>query len=142
MKTNTISCVPSKFIHENQITQKQCTCRKFPAQQKLFRLITFIIFCIATFGTTNFSFAQITNGFELDGNATAVAPNPPDDWDLIFNGTDHSQVNTGIVNDLPSNNDNAFVIGSKDIDDVTMWHWQVFTTPDKDDILQAGAALY
>src|SRR5437764_12983038 len=45
--------------------------------------------------------AQITNGFELDGNATSVAPNPPDDWDLINSGTSHAQVTTGIVLDMP-----------------------------------------
>jgi len=86
--------------------------------------------------------AQITAGFELDGNANAVLPNPPDDWDLIYNHTSSASVTTGILSDAPSSADNAFVIGSKDIDDVSTWHWQIFSTPDKDDILNGGAALY
>src|SRR5258706_303626 len=134
MKTNTT-------LFQDKQVETCLTCRKHPTE-KLFNLLTLLIFCIATFGSLNSVHAQITAGFELDGNATAVAPNPPDDWDLIYNGTDAADVTTGIVNDLPSANDNAFVIGSKDIDDVSTWHWQVFTTPDKDDILHAGAALY
>ena len=95
------------------------------------------LLCISQFAT-----AQITAGFELDGNANAVGQNPPDDWDLIYNGTSAAETTTGIVNDLPSHNDNAFFMGSKDVNDVTTWHWQLFSTPDKDDILHGGAALY
>ena len=86
--------------------------------------------------------AQVTSGFELDGNANAVNPNPPDDWNLIFNNTSSAETTTGILTDLNSHNDNAFYMGSKDINDVTTWHWQLFSTPDKDDILHGGAALY
>jgi hypothetical protein len=86
--------------------------------------------------------AQITAGFELEGNAVSVAPNPPDDWDLIQNGTSHAQVNTGIVLDMPPGNDNAFYTGSSDLLDVPDWGWQLFSTPAKDNILHGGAALY
>src|SRR5260221_6669841 len=79
---------------------------------KLFNLLTLFIFCIA-FCTSEFSYGQncpTGNGFfELDGNAIAVTPNPPDDWDLIYNNTSTAQVTTGIIVDAPSNNDNAFV---------------------------------
>ncbi|HEY6191338.1 MAG TPA: FlgD immunoglobulin-like domain containing protein, partial [Bacteroidota bacterium] len=84
----------------------------------------------------------ITQGFELDGDATAVAPNPPDDWNLIYNGTAHPTETTGIVVDFPSKADDHFVIGTKDIVDVTQWHYSIQSTPDKDDILNAGAAEY
>src|SRR5688500_726434 len=46
-----------------------------------------------------YSTAQITTGFELDGNAFSVAPNPPDDWDLIYSGTSSAQVTTGVLTD-------------------------------------------
>src|SRR5215204_6141861 len=91
-------------------------CRKSPAE-KLFNLITLFIFCIAALGSVNTS-AQITAGFELDGNATAVVPNPPDDWDLIYNSTDNASVSTGLITDAPSANDNAFTQGSSDVNDV------------------------
>ncbi|HEY6191188.1 MAG TPA: T9SS type A sorting domain-containing protein, partial [Bacteroidota bacterium] len=84
----------------------------------------------------------ITLGFELDGDPNAVAPNPPDDWNLIFNGSAHPTSTTGIVSDFPSKADDYFVIGTKDIVDVTQWHYNVQSTPDKDDILNAGAAEY
>src|SRR4051812_27946651 len=108
----------------------------------LTKCITLIVCCILFIGTANPASAQITAGFELDGNATAVLPNPPDDWDLIYNHTSSAAVTTGVVTDLPSNADNYFVQGSQDIDDVSQWHWSVNSTPDKDDILNAGAALY
>src|SRR5689334_16159148 len=115
-------------------------CRKSPTQK--LSLITLLTFCLALLSSINFTYAQITSGFELDGNATAVAPNPPDDWDLIFNNTDNASVTTGILNDAPSASDNAFQQGSSDVNDVTTWHWTTFTVPDKDDLLHGGAALY
>ncbi|WP_133272397.1 hypothetical protein [Hymenobacter radiodurans] len=39
--------------------------------------------------------AQVAAGFELDGNAIAVNPNPPDDWNLIHNGTSGQQLALG-----------------------------------------------
>jgi hypothetical protein len=88
------------------------------------------------------SSGSITSGFELDGNATHVSPDPPDDWDLVFAGTDHADETTGIVFDKNSKADDYFVIGTKDVVDVTQWHYNVQSTPDKDDILHAGAAEY
>jgi hypothetical protein len=43
---------------------------------------------------------------------------------------------------MPSDADDHFVIGSKDINDISTWHWSLGSVPDKDDILDAGAALY
>jgi hypothetical protein len=84
----------------------------------------------------------VTSGFELDGNAFAVTPDPPDDWNLVLNSTDHADETTGIVFDKSSKADDYFVIGTKDVVDVTQWHYNIQSTPDKDDILHAGAALY
>ena len=85
----------------------------------------------------------VKKGFELDGNAFAVSPNPPDDWNLFLpGGINGSTVSTGIVNDFPSNNDDYFVIGTKDLTDVTSWRYNIQSTPDKDDILHGGAAQY
>ena len=87
---------------------------------------------------------QISSGFELDGNATSIAPNPPDDWDLIFSNTSNAQVTTGILTDPPppAGVDNFFKIGSTDLDNVSSWRWDLGSVPDKNDVLHAGAALY
>ena len=84
----------------------------------------------------------ITSGFELDGNAVSVAPNPPDDWDLVNTNSSNAFSTTGVLSDAPSANDNLFVQGTKDLTDVTGWHYSMGSTPDKDDILHGGAALY
>jgi hypothetical protein len=84
----------------------------------------------------------ITAGFELDGDAFAVSPNPPDDWDLVYGGTSGATTTTGVVNDFPSKADDYFQVGTKDQDDVPAWHYNVQSTPDKDDILHGGAAQY
>lgn len=84
----------------------------------------------------------IASGFELEGNAIAVVPNRPDDWDLIYNGTSSPTFSTGVITDAPSTNDNYFTVGTKDLDDVSSWRHTLGSTPDKDDILHAGAAQY
>src|SRR3954469_16831045 len=106
------------------------------------KYVMLICCCLCMLFANTSTFAQITAGFELDGNATAVPPNPPDDWNLIYNGTSSAQVTTGIVTDLPSNADSYFKQGTADIDDVSQWHWSISSVPDKDDILHGGAALY
>jgi hypothetical protein len=45
----------------------------FPVKK---RFITLFILCLFYSGIQ----AQITTGFELDGNAISVLPNPPEDW--------------------------------------------------------------
>lgn len=104
------------------------------AGKKVF-LTTLFILCVMYPGLK----AQITSGFELDGNATAVLPNPPDDWDLVYNGTSSAQVTTSVVTDV----DNIFMGGgSKDYLDINNWGWATGSVPDKDDILHGGVALY
>ncbi|MDQ3047154.1 MAG: T9SS type A sorting domain-containing protein [Bacteroidota bacterium] len=83
--------------------------------------------------------AQIIAGFELDGNATSVLPNPPDDWDKIYNNTHSAQITTNVVSDM----NNIFQGGgSKDDLDINNWGWTTGSVPDKDDILHGGVALY
>ena len=110
---------------------------------KKFHLFVFLFLFSSALIPTE-SFAQVTTGFELDGNATSVSPNPPDDWDLIANRASSAQVTTGILTDPPppKNADNLFTVGSKDINDISTWHWTLGSVPDKDEILHAGAALY
>ncbi len=83
----------------------------------------------------------ITDGFELDGNATAVLPDKPDDWDLVYNGTSNADY-IGFNTDNVSNADNYFYTGSKDNIDLSNWRWNINSTPDKDDILHSGIAIY
>jgi hypothetical protein len=101
--------------------------------------VGFVIPVIAACGSSG----PITDGFELDGDALAASPNPPgDDWDLVLGGTSGAQLTTGIVSDFPSKKDDYFQIGTKDLDDVPSWRYNIQSTPDKDDILHGGAAQY
>lgn len=105
----------------------------------------FLLFVFATITPYKNITAQITSGFELEGDATAVNPNPPDDWDLIYNNTSNAVVNSGILVDLPSfppNSDDVFTSGTKETDDISDWHWTYGNVPDKADLLHAGVALY
>jgi predicted lipoprotein len=101
-------------------------------------LAALLLACLFSVST----YAQITAGFELDGNAHAVVPNPPDDWSMVYSGTSNAQVSTGVIIDQPNGNDNAFQQGSSDLNDIPTWHWTLFSTPDKDDLLHGGAVLY
>ena len=100
------------------------------------------IFLLSTLLSPFNSFSQITAGFELDGNANSVLPNPPEDWNVTFGPTGSAQVTSGLLTDVPSDNDTRFTVGSSDLDDVSEWHWDLASVPDKDDLLHAGAALY
>ena len=80
--------------------------------------------------------------FELNGNPNSTLPNPPDNWDLVYKGTSSADYTTGIITDFPSNADNYFVQGTKDIQDITGWKWSTQSVPDKDDLLHAGVAVY
>src|SRR5689334_17596415 len=136
MKKEILLCKTTCLV--STTTQTTASLKSMPVRIKL----TGIFVLCTLLCMTRLASAQVTAGFELDGNANAVGQNPPDDWDLIFNNTSSAEHTTGIITDLPSHNDNAFYMGSKDVNDVTTWHWQLFTTPDKDDILHGGAALY
>ncbi|MGQ0829976.1 MAG: T9SS type A sorting domain-containing protein [Bacteroidota bacterium] len=123
-----------KKLRTKYITHDDCLHYKNRSLRKIFTLL-FFLFTFQFYNTT----AQITTGFELDGNATASSPNPPDDWDLIFNNTSSAQLTTGIIVD-PNNIFHGG--GSKDDLDIPNWGWTTGTVPDKDDILHGGIALY
>jgi hypothetical protein len=109
----------------------------FPFALSRIALSVLFVFCFST----NLS-AQLNTIFELDGNAMSVTPNPPDDWNLIYTPPHNAQVTTGILNDMPNGSDNGFVQGTSDIDDVSTWHWDTHSSPDKDNLLHGGAGLY
>ena len=124
---NRILVFPAKFLERKQSNEKILRIKK-----SIFLLGLLIL-------VSNSSIAQITAGFELDGDVIATGANPPDDWDLIYNGTSSAQVTTGIVVDTDSTFQGG---GSKDDLDVPNWGWDTSSVPDKDDILHGGVALY
>ncbi len=84
--------------------------------------------------------------FELDGNvANDVAAG--DDWANVYLGTDTAHVSEFVQDDNPNGTDllaeiNYLGGGSKDDLDTPSWEWDTSPVPDKDDIMDAGAALY
>src|SRR5262245_58820246 len=100
--------------------------------------------------------------FELDGNAvqgtlhsapipTGSSTTTSHDWNQVY--TDFLNGNTALsgaqvisfVTDMPKSdpNSSSFTQGSKDIDDVSAWHYQQpESSQDKDDILHAFVASY
>lgn len=86
--------------------------------------------------------------FELDAN-TADQSSPvgdlPDDWDSMPGsggagaGTLHTTKSTGIVTDTDPA---VFRNGSKDIQDISAWRFDLGSSPPKDDIQHAYAAAY
>jgi hypothetical protein len=79
--------------------------------------------------------------FELDANVADTAAGLPDDWANIFNNTDSSFVDTGIVADPAPQS--IFTGGeSKDYEDIPEWKHKNGSVPDKDDITNAYAAAY
>ena len=94
--------------------------------------------------------------FQLEGDIEddTPAPAPPaddltsDDWENIYNGTDHAFVTTvggtgmgGIVAD-PAPTSIYTGGGSKDDLDIDQWAWKDGQVPDKDDITNGYAAAY
>ena len=91
--------------------------------------------------------------FELDYDGDDVADvadngngGDGDDWENIWDGSDSSLANTGIIDDTPStgNNDNVLTGGgTKDDIDFPSWKWKTAKpTPDKNNITNAYAAAY
>jgi hypothetical protein len=85
------------------------------------------------------------SSFELDGNVADDPGNSLDDWANIFDNTDSSSFDTGIVTDP----DGATIFtgaqpggNSKDIDDITGWRHTSGSVPDKDELQHAYAAIY
>jgi hypothetical protein len=79
--------------------------------------------------------------FELDGNATNEGA-PGDDWASIFQNTDTSLVDTGIIVDPVSNDTTHFKGGNKDTQDITEWSIVSQDDTPKDNIEHAFAAAY
>ncbi len=77
--------------------------------------------------------------FELDGNATQETL--VDDWSTLYGGDGHSLYFSGIIAD-GANMSIYTTGGSKDDLDVSQWRWTDGSVPDKDDLLDAFAALY
>src|SRR5690349_1085207 len=99
MKKENLLCKTTCLV---STTAQTASLKSMPVRKNLIGIFVLsMLLCMSQFAT-----AQITAGFELDGNANAVGQNPPDDWDLIFNGTSAAESTTGIVTDLPSHNDN------------------------------------
>jgi hypothetical protein len=84
--------------------------------------------------------------FELDANAVAVVPNPPDDWDLVHDGLDSALVSEFVVDPFEGgvspDFDDVFAQNSKDTLDITDWSWKAAESEDKNDITNAYAAAY
>src|SRR4030042_721178 len=85
--------------------------------------------------------------FELDGNvANDVAAG--EDWANVYLGTDTAHTSVFVQDDNPDGTDlldeiNYLGGGSKDdLDLVPNWEWDTSPVPDKNDIMDAGAALY
>lgn len=78
--------------------------------------------------------------FELDANALDQSA-PTDDWESFYvnPATAHTTRSTGIV---PDSSPAVFRNGSKDIDDISAWRYDLGSAPPKDDMLHAYAAAY
>jgi hypothetical protein len=112
-------------------------------------LFTLVMSALAIFAVAGVMAVHETGLFELDGDSVshnAPAPfGPAEDWDDVSNGTDTAAVTTGIVPDEfgASTSDDQFTLGSKDVLDVSEWHWKSGVPPsDKTDLENAYAALY
>lgn len=78
--------------------------------------------------------------FELDANALDQSADT-DDWESFFVNppTAHTSRTTGIVSDTSPA---VFRGGSKDIQDISDWRYDLGSSPPKDDMLHAYAAAY
>lgn len=94
-----------------------------------------------------------TGLFQLDGNTmdpdvpTPAIVLPGDDWnDLsvspVNGGGLHNNAKSAFVTDLKGRNAKVFSSGSKDTDDISLWHWSYGSSPNKADIQNAYAAAY
>lgn len=94
---------------------------------------------MATLGVTP-AYAVLNDGvFELDGNATDDGGVSGDDWSALYTATRAGQRTTGIISDtVPA----VFRSGSKDTDDMNSWHYDLGSSPPKDDLIHAYASAY
>ncbi|HVJ16702.1 MAG TPA: hypothetical protein VM686_14770, partial [Polyangiaceae bacterium] len=77
--------------------------------------------------------------FELEGDVTDSTTQLGEDWNTVFTGGNAIRT-AGPTTDGP--NHSIFTQGSKDIDDLSVWHWGEGSAPDKDELITAYAAAY
>lgn len=117
--------------------------------RRLFGAIAGVLIAVAL-GITP-AHAVLSDGFfELDGNTVDPSgASLPDDWNSFPAGQGHTTRITnpdlsggpflGIINDT---NPAVFRNGSKDIQDISAWRYDLGSSPPKDDMLHAYAAAY
>jgi len=105
--------------------------------------LVFVVVCTICLGIWSGQSAA-SDEFEVDGNAINDPATTGDDWDLLYNGTGHQWVWTGIAPSAPTPGGlNArYTQGSSDLQDFSTLNWDNGTPPDKADITNAYAALY
>jgi hypothetical protein len=77
--------------------------------------------------------------FELEGDVDNDVQ-PGDDWNNVFGAGSGAFTTSGPSSDGP--NHSIFTQGSKDLDNVSGWHWGEGSAPDKDELITAYAAAY
>src|SRR6266516_146560 len=125
-------------------------CRKPPCRRAPVAWLIYSILVVGFLAFTNSMSAAsspLTDSFELDGDFTAVSPNPSDDWDLLYNGGANNGgspvVFSGVLfDDANTSTDDNFTSGSKIDDLISKWKWTTGTVNDKQDLNHVAAALY
>jgi len=85
--------------------------------------------------------------FELDGNVANDGALAGEDWANVYAGNDTAVASVFVQDDGADGIDDLDEInylggGSKDDLDIPNWEWDTSPVPDKNDIIDAGAALY
>lgn len=104
------------------------------------RMLAILTISTLTFLVPAPALAVDTGIFELDANALDQSAGT-DDWESFFvtPSTAHTTRSTGIVSD---SSPAVFRNGSKDIDDISAWRYDLGSSPPKDDMLHAYATAY
>jgi hypothetical protein len=107
----------------------------------------FLLVVALALGFAGVASAELTDTFELDGNAFTdnASPGLPDDWDRLYDpatyGDGHAALWTGVIDDYGPAETTRFT-GSKDIHEIEDWKWDSNPITPKDEIENAYAALY
>lgn len=107
--------------------------------KEILKIAVFVVSCLM-FVLASSAMAQLATTFELDGNAIEEGAVPGEDWDVVNSTGGSSEVHTGVLVD-PSDS-TRFTEGSKDVLDLDEWGWDNQSSPPKDQITNAYAALY
>jgi len=109
-------------------------------RKAVLRMLVLSLASLFVAGIANAAPAQLTNIFELDGDAiTGAHPGLPDDWDRVYGGTSSAGLH---IFETDPQGVSLFTQGSKDIYDINTWTWTDQNAPPKDDITNAYAAVY